>query len=79
MWWEGLVIALEDVVRILQAVIIGELIRYFSRREEERGLLWGIMLACMLSISSFIISLTHHIYFYWGYHIGMQMRGAILA
>ncbi|XP_073318323.1 ATP-binding cassette sub-family C member 4-like [Pagrus major] len=75
----GFFTLLEEVIKVIQPVILGLLIRYFESYdpEDNQALYRSLGYAAALSICSIGLALLHHLYFFHVQRAGMKIRVAM--
>ncbi|XP_049611466.1 ATP-binding cassette sub-family C member 4 [Syngnathus scovelli] len=75
----GLFTLVEEVIKVIQPVLLGYLIRYFEDYDplNKAALYETIGYAAGLSISTMGLNLLHHLYFFHVQRVGMKIRVAM--
>ncbi|KAI8051429.1 hypothetical protein BDF22DRAFT_690688 [Syncephalis plumigaleata] len=73
----GIICLAESIVKIAEAVLLGELIRFFQRPDapDKEGYLWAMGLA--LAVCAHVI--LHHQFFFRAMRFGFQMRSGLIG
>ena len=73
--WLALILLVESVIRILQAILLGYFVDIMLAQNESDGLFGnGYFISFLISLSGVLIGLLHHQYFFYGWKFGMQVR-----
>ncbi|XP_072240755.1 ATP-binding cassette sub-family C member 4-like [Leuresthes tenuis] len=75
----GLFTLIEEVIKVIQPVFLGKMIRYFEivGEADERALHESLGYAAGLSICTIGLAVLHHLYFYHVQRAGMKIRVAM--
>ncbi|XP_056122936.1 multidrug resistance-associated protein 4 [Rhinichthys klamathensis goyatoka] len=75
----GVFTLIEEVIKVIQPVFLGQLIRYFESYDPENmpALYEAYGYAAGVSLSTLFLALLHHLYFYHVLRAGMKIRIAM--
>ncbi|KAM3857219.1 ATP-binding cassette sub-family C member 4-like [Diretmus argenteus] len=75
----GVFTLIEEVIKVIQPVFLGKLIRYFENYDPEdmTSLYEALVYAAVMSLLTIILALLHHLYFYHVQRTGMKIRVAM--
>ncbi|KAG1942233.1 multidrug resistance-associated protein 4 [Pimephales promelas] len=75
----GVFTLIEEVIKVIQPVFLGQLIRYFENYDPEDmpALYKAYGFAAGVSLSTLFLALLHHLYFYHVLRAGMKIRIAM--
>ncbi|XP_032413049.1 ATP-binding cassette sub-family C member 4 [Xiphophorus hellerii] len=75
----GIFTLLEEAIRVIQPVFLGEVIQYFENyNPDDREALNKVLgYAAGLSACTFVLAVTHHLYFFYVLRVGMKIRVAM--
>ncbi|KAK7154854.1 hypothetical protein R3I93_009716 [Phoxinus phoxinus] len=75
----GVFTLIEEVIKVIQPVLLGQLIRYFESYDPNNmpALYEAYGYAAGLSLSTMFLALLHHLYFYYVLRAGMKIRIAM--
>ncbi|XP_025080220.1 multidrug resistance-associated protein 4-like isoform X3 [Pomacea canaliculata] len=71
----GIIVFIEESVRVVQPLLLGGLIRYFTP-SSDMPMSQAYLYATGVSLCAILIAITHHPYFFFVTRMGMQMRVA---
>lgn len=75
----GFFTLLEEVIKVVQPVLLGQLIVYFEKYDvaDEKAFHVALGYAAALSVCTIGLALLHHLYFYYVQRAGMKIRVAM--
>lgn len=75
----GVFTGIEEVIKVIQPVFLGKLIMYFERYDPDNmpALYEAYGYAAGISLSTLVLALLHHLYFYHVQRAGMKIRIAM--
>uniref|UniRef100_UPI003AAC6783 ATP-binding cassette sub-family C member 4-like n=1 Tax=Centroberyx gerrardi TaxID=166262 RepID=UPI003AAC6783 len=75
----GVFTLVEEVIKVIQPVFLGALIRYFENYDPEdmTSLYKALGYAAGMSFSTFFLAVMHHLYFFYVQRTGMKIRVAM--
>ncbi|KAJ8389751.1 hypothetical protein AAFF_G00114570 [Aldrovandia affinis] len=75
----GIFTLIEEVIKVIQPVFLGNLIRYFENYDPDdtAALHTAYIYAAAVSLSSICLAVLHHLYFYHVQRAGMKIRVAM--
>ncbi|XP_024299664.1 ATP-binding cassette sub-family C member 4 [Oncorhynchus tshawytscha] len=75
----GIFTLIEEVIKVIQPVFLGKLIQYFEKYDPDNmdALYEAFGYAAGVSLSTLILAITHHLYFFHVQRTGMKMRVAM--
>ncbi|XP_038836118.1 multidrug resistance-associated protein 4-like [Salvelinus namaycush] len=75
----GIFTLIEEVIKVIQPVFLGKLIQYFEKYDPDNmdALYEAFGYAAGVCLSTLILAVTHHLYFYHVQRTGMKMRVAM--
>ncbi|XP_077200008.1 ATP-binding cassette sub-family C member 4 [Paroedura picta] len=77
----GLFTLIEETLKIIQPVFLGNIISYFERTgstdDSSSALEYAYASAAALSVCTLVLAITHHLYFYHVQRAGMKLRVAM--
>ncbi|XP_035533961.1 multidrug resistance-associated protein 4-like [Morone saxatilis] len=75
----GLFTLIEEVIKVIQPVVLGQMIRYFESYDpnDTKALHQSLGYAAGLSLCTIGLALLHHLYFYHVQRAGMKIRVAM--
>lgn len=77
--WLGLILTVESGVKIVQAILLGYLVRIFASAGDSNFdfLNNGYVISGLITICGIIVGLLHHQYFFISWHFGIKMQVAL--
>ncbi|XP_029516330.2 ATP-binding cassette sub-family C member 4-like isoform X1 [Oncorhynchus nerka] len=75
----GIFTLIEEVIKVIQPVFLGKLIQYFEKYDPDNmdALYEAFGYAAGVCLSTLILAVTHHLYFFHVQRTGMKMRVAM--
>uniref|UniRef100_A0A674EUC4 Cystic fibrosis transmembrane conductance regulator n=1 Tax=Salmo trutta TaxID=8032 RepID=A0A674EUC4_SALTR len=75
----GIFTLIEEVIKVIQPVFLGKLIQYFEKYDPDNmdALYEAFGYAAGVCLSTLILAITHHLYFFHVQRSGMKMRVAM--
>ncbi|KAK6325297.1 hypothetical protein J4Q44_G00046390 [Coregonus suidteri] len=75
----GIFTLIEEVIKVIQPVFLGKMIQYFEKYDPDNmdALYEAFGYAAGVCLSSLILAITHHLYFFHVQRAGMKMRVAM--
>ncbi|XP_021426879.2 multidrug resistance-associated protein 4 [Oncorhynchus mykiss] len=75
----GIFTLIEEVIKVIQPVFLGKLIQYFEKYDPDNmdALYEAFGYAAGVCLSTMILAVTHHLYFFHVQRTGMKMRVAM--
>ncbi|KAK1903162.1 Multidrug resistance-associated protein 4, partial [Dissostichus eleginoides] len=76
----GIYIFIEEVIKVIQPLLLGNIIEYFEREDRNdntAGVHEAYRSAAGISLSCISLSVLHHLYFYHVQRVGMKIRVAM--
>ncbi|XP_053563814.1 ATP-binding cassette sub-family C member 4 [Bombina bombina] len=73
----GIFTFIEESIKVIQPIFLGNVVSYFERYDDSAALANAYINAAALSVSTLLLAVLHHLYFYYVLRAGMKLRVAM--